>query len=48
MLSNCGVGEDSFFFNFIFKLYIIVLVLTLEDPLDCKEIKLVNPKVNKT
>ena len=29
MLLNCGVGEDSFFFKFyfIFKLYIIVLVL---------------------
>ena len=42
-----------FFFNFIFKLYIIVLVLpnlekTLESPLDCKEIKPVNPKENQS
>ena len=46
MLLNCGVGEDSFFFFnffFIFKLYIIVLVLpnikekTLESPLDSKK-----------
>ena len=27
MLLNCGVGEDSFFFFLIFKLYIIVLFL---------------------
>ena len=27
MLLNCGVGEDFFFYFFIFKLYIIVLVL---------------------
>ena len=35
MLLNCGVGEESFFF---------FLEKSLESPLDCKEIKPVNPK----
>ena len=54
MLLSCGVEEDSFFFfNFIFKLYIIVLVLPnikMNPPqvymcsLSCKEIQPVHPK----
>ena len=37
MPSNCGAGENSFFF----------LEKTLESPLDSKEIKPVNPKGNQ-
>ena len=37
MLLNCGVGEESFIFFFF-------LEKSLESPLDCKEIKPVNPK----
>ena len=38
------VLEKTLFFFLIFKLYIIVLVLPNESPLDCKEIEPVHPK----
>ena len=38
MLLNCGVGEDSFLKNFI------IIIFTLESPLDCKEFQPVHSK----
>ena len=40
MLLNCGVGEDSWTVGESWRL--------LESPLDCKEIKPVNPKGNQS
>ena len=51
MLLYCGVREDSYKESWVLKNWcfcIVVLEKTLESPLDCREIKPVNPKGNQS